>query len=213
MQDEMEQDVQCESARLNEVRESSYILYRCRLEASKRLKRAAWRWNVALAASALFLVVLSLIQLAYPERLGRETSVASTALSVLILVLSLIVTQCDFGARAQAMFSNYRRFQGLYDDVKILQSRGFDESELAALEKRRHDLLDESENHEFVDYLRFRYAESWRAEEDAPGLEKLAGPHWRIKLWLAALRGAAPYLVTASETIAVLFVAWQNYHG
>lgn len=141
------------SERRQDLERLTYLNYLARLEASKRLSKMDSFWTTSLSVASATLVMTSVASLTYRDRLGTATSFANTALSIAILVMTLIATNASYARRSRDMFYNYRALQQLSRTTQLLaEDDGNAAMSLANLEREYQGLLD-SENHETRDYM------------------------------------------------------------
>ncbi len=121
--------------------ESIYLTYKTRMTTEARLRRMASLGNWLIAWYSFSLIVFSLLDLS-----GRYVissfSIISAAVSIGILVVSLIVTGEKYGERADGIKSRYLKLQSLYKS-------NVDEVEKMS---RYSDILSQYENQSDTDF-------------------------------------------------------------
>lgn len=141
---------------LRKLEDRSYKNYKRRMQASQRLASRDKAWNTSLLSLTFATTVASIGLLTNGAMYGAAGPTVLVGLAVFSLVISLVVSSLNYGARSRDLFNNYRRFQRLSVDVEHLNTSGEEKSstEIQVLLDRFNDLLDESENHTDADHLR-----------------------------------------------------------
>jgi hypothetical protein len=128
--------------------------YKCRLEASKRIRSA----DVASSSALVFFNLASVLS-AISSLLGEETDnisgrpEISILLAMLALGVGLLTATASYGRRAQLMYQNYLGLKDLWSRCEILYRGGFSSTkDLVSLSLKYHDLLEGHENHYWTDY-------------------------------------------------------------
>ncbi|QRI76703.1 MULTISPECIES: SLATT domain-containing protein [Rhodococcus] len=149
----------------------SYDSYRCRLEASRRLKKLGHWWNAAQFSLPTALIFVSIFSLSAP---GDPSAIARVVIgvSVLSLVASVVVTFLDYSARAKALEINYRALQAFSVRIETMLASGKDIADdgVRLLQLEYDWLLDKAENHSSVDYKTYKGSKSRFYEKRIPTL-------------------------------------------
>jgi hypothetical protein len=132
------------------VRDNVWFTYKARIQAHQRLSRNDFHSQVILVWYALLSTILAITAIRYPKVLGDDTDLTSAALSVVLLVVSMLVTNRDFRGRAIEMRRNYLALQGLY--FSATPSTVLTPTEI----QKYDDLLQSVENHSEMDDKVFR---------------------------------------------------------
>jgi SMODS and SLOG-associating 2TM effector domain family 5 len=177
----------------------SYDSYLARVETAKRLRALGNWWNGAAFSigAALISISIAFLKLSNSQRLqffpGGE--VALTVLTVLTLVVSIVVANLDYSARAAKVFANYRLLQAFSVEVELLINTGawVGKRRLAALSDRHQQLLDDAENHSRADYLRSKSAGGWGSL--SVGM-----------VFSSTISYALPFIMVAGSALTVIWV-------
>lgn len=141
-------------ASLRKLEERAFTTYRARLKARDRLVARNVGWNAALVAIATATTVVSIVQLSGATLFGPRGNVLFVALSVLSLVLSLVVSNANFGARAAMMELSYKRIQTIATSAQEAADKTANDAAKVRLWAEYNVALETSENHTTADYGR-----------------------------------------------------------
>lgn len=130
-----------------------WFTFKARIRAFERLNSNNFHSQLMLVWYALVSAVLSVIVIRHQTYLGSDTDIISAALSIALLVLSLLVTNLDFKGRALAFRQSYLDIQGLYHDLTFNDAPAKAPTDII---KRYQEILNESENHLEIDDKYFR---------------------------------------------------------
>jgi hypothetical protein len=130
-----------------------WFTFKARIRAQERLSNNDFHSQLLLVWYVLVSAILSVIVIRYPNCLGEDTDVISAILSVVLLVLSLLVTNRDFKGRAFAMRQNYLDIQSLYNALTLQNQPTRSTEEIS---ENYQKILNESENHCEIDDKYFR---------------------------------------------------------
>jgi len=141
---------------LRRIRDRSYKTYRARVQSEKRLKAIGNWWNAAQVALGSALLAVSIVFLKGDSALLPGGDVSLAVLSVLSLVVSIVISNLSYAARAQDMFRSYREIQALSVEAeRWLDTKVFvPKRDLDQISRQYQVLLDTSANHTTLDYLR-----------------------------------------------------------
>lgn len=147
----------------------SYDSYRCRLEASRRLKKLGHWWNAAQFSLPTALIFVSIFSLSATQDASTIARVV-IGVSVLSLVASVVVTFLDYSARARALEINYRALQAFSVGIETRLASGEDiaDDRIRVLQLEYDWLLDKAENHSSVDFEKYKGLKSSFREERIP---------------------------------------------
>lgn len=144
---------------------------KARINAEKRLLENQKKIDYLLLWYSLSAVFVSIWQIYSPADSNQPfSSMIFTCFSVFILALSLLNGNCKFSGRAAQFKDNYIALQRLY--YKIKESNSLENQNHQEYEK----LLNVSENHEEIDYLRSLIWE-WINTTDKSKLTRLPQKH------------------------------------
>ncbi|WP_404380899.1 SLATT domain-containing protein [Knoellia locipacati] len=144
------------SGRLATLESRSYLTYKARLEACKRLEARARALNGLVVALSLSGLIAAGGMLRDRNLYGANGDVLWLFISILTFAGSLTSSSIGYGARSRNMFQNYRKLQRLSVQAETAK-RDEDQCTREVFEKlnsEHDDLLDESENHTTVDFMR-----------------------------------------------------------
>lgn len=132
----------------------SYTTYQSRVHASERLARLSATWNVALVVGTLAATIDSVVLLVDKSALGPRGDVVLTCASILTLFISVAISGMNLSGKSRDMFTSYRRIQRLSSEVERTAASRPSVEALFRLAGEYDDLLDNSENHRFCDFLK-----------------------------------------------------------
>lgn len=130
-----------------------WFTFKARIRAQERLSSNDFHSQLILVWYVLVSAILSVIVIRYPKYLGDDTDVISATLSIVLLVLSLLVTNRDFRGRALAMRQNYLDIQSLHNDLTFQDKPVRSAADISSSYQK---ILNESENHCEIDDKYFR---------------------------------------------------------
>ena len=87
---------------------------KARIQSEKRLKRNHIHSQLLLIEYTLLASILSVVTLRYNKILGEDTDILIAVFSIIILVISLVITNLDFNERANSFKINYIQLQEIY---------------------------------------------------------------------------------------------------
>ena len=94
---------------------------KARIQSEKRLKRNHIHSQLLLIEYTLLASILSVVTLRYNKILGEDTDILIAVFSIIILVISLVITNLDFNERANSFKINYIQLQEIYLESKELE--------------------------------------------------------------------------------------------
>jgi hypothetical protein len=127
-----------------------WFTYKARIQAHERLSWLDRHSQILLIWYAIIGAILSVITIRYPEIIGHNTDIFSSIMSILLLGVSLTVTNLDFRGRSISMRENYLSLQHLYDSSN--RTNPPSQSDI----DKYHELLRKVENHKEIDDKSFR---------------------------------------------------------
>lgn len=125
------------------MKDNIWFTYKARIQAYKRLKWLDFNSQLLLVWYAVISSILGILVIRYTSILGHDTDILSAILSVILLGVSLTVTNLNFGIRANRLRDNYLKLQSLYQNI--------DEKPTTEQLHKYHEILEESENHNEMD--------------------------------------------------------------
>lgn len=142
------------NAALERLKDRSYKTYLARIQAHKRLRLVGAWWNIAQVALGAAILSVSIAFLAGNSSALPGGDYLLAVLSVLSLIVSIVISNLNYGSQAEEMFRSYREIQSLSAwTERILDTRVWvSPRTVAELSKRYQDLLDASANHSSIDH-------------------------------------------------------------
>lgn len=150
-------------------RELNYKLwstYKSRFNAAARNRRKNELSTRAVAILSAYVMIFSLITTMLPQFSTQGTSqiilFISSALSIIILVVSQLEASQNYGLRAHTYHQSGLQIAELYNELRALKTRFADKKgeefigKVEEIAKRYDDILKRSENHEDIDFACFR---------------------------------------------------------
>ena len=134
---------------------------KARIQSEKRLRRNHIHSQLLLIEYTLLASILSVVTLRYNKILGEDTDILIAVFSIIILVISLVITNLDFNERANSFKINYIQLQEIYLESKELEK---DNKSLVDVRKLYSKALESIENHELIDDI-------WARVENSSGLK------------------------------------------
>lgn len=168
-----------------------WFTYKARIQAHERLSWLDSHSQMLLVWYAIISAILSVATIRYPELIGNNTDIFSSIMSILLLGVSLTVTNLDFRGRSISMRENYLALQYLYDSRNHVNTP--DQSDI----DKYHELLRKVENHKEIDDKAFRASSHISLKSRKPSIND----HATVALW-RCIRTAT----TACLYIAPIFV-------
>lgn len=121
---------------------------KARIHSAERLKNDHTHTQLFLIEYALIAAILSVVSLRYSNFLGLDTDIFITIMSIVVLVLSLVITNFDMKERSNKFYQNYIQLQTLYLETKELENNN---KSLTSTREKYQSLLLEVENHLPID--------------------------------------------------------------
>jgi hypothetical protein len=181
------------------LEDRAFMTYKCRLQAYRRLSRRNSAWNTSLVAFSTSTTIAAVGLLIDPQMYGSRGGALMVALAIMSLVTSLIVSSVNYGTRAKAMESNYKKIQRISVEVETLR---FAPAPGTDLHEAYRDLLheygyaiDSSENHSDSDHQKVK------SVSGTPATAKQA--------WRESLFSVVPYVFLVVPVVVLApFVLW-----
>lgn len=129
-----------------------WFTYKARIRAQVRLADNDLHSQLLLVWYAVFAACLSIIAIRHPKVLGDDTDIIAAMFGVMVLAMSLFVTNRDFRGRSMEMRRNYLAMQDLYTKATTPQSVHLTPDVMKAYQ----ELLSTIENHTEMDDKYFR---------------------------------------------------------
>jgi hypothetical protein len=142
------------------LEDRAFMTYKCRLQAYGRLSRQNTAWNTSLIAFSTSTTIAAVGLLTDPQMYGSGGNALMVALAITSLVTSLVVSSVNYGTRAKAMESNYKKIQRISVEIETLRfvpASGTDPHE--TYRDLLHEYgyaIDSSENHTDSDYRKVK---------------------------------------------------------
>ncbi len=124
---------------------------KARINTSDRLKDNDLLSQIFLTYYSLFIIIITIIDI-QDDNLNFE--VLTLVLSILILVVATFMFSMDFKGRYLRLQSSYIKIYKIYRETLKKEENDEDTSEQ---EKRYHDILECTENHNTCDYMQVMY--------------------------------------------------------
>jgi hypothetical protein len=131
-----------------------WFTYKARIMAHERLMRLNKVTQLLLVWYSLITVISSIVMIRFPKVFGSDGDILVTCISLIVLVLSLVVSNRDYRGREIEMRRNYLKLQKLYRELETT-------NELTAERINEVDdtyqlIISKGENHTEFDDLTFR---------------------------------------------------------
>ncbi|MCP3804954.1 SLATT domain-containing protein [Allokutzneria sp. A3M-2-11 16] len=142
---------------IKKLENRSFATYLARVQAHKRIVRLNASWNTSLIALATSTTIASTGQLVEPKMYGNGGNALMVVLSVFSLVVSLVVSSVNYGARARSMEASYKRIQQISLMAERLPVIAVAENlaqRYIELQKEYEIAIESSENHAKGDHDR-----------------------------------------------------------
>lgn len=127
---------------------------KARIQSAERLKNSHKHTQLLLIEYTLIVAILSVIVLRYNNLLGSDTDMILAIMSIVILVLSLVITNFDMKERSNKFFNNYVNLQTLYleaRDVEKIKDLEDAKTEMMSIKEKYKKVLLAVENHLPID--------------------------------------------------------------
>lgn len=168
----------------------AFKTYKARLMTHERLRARGVAWNAFMISSATATTIASVAMLSEPKLYGTRGDVLLAILAIISLVASLVVANMNYGARTQAVESNYKRIQQISLSAEMLATQGCTIQQVQVLQREYEIALESSENHSEADYQRTLYF-----------------PTARMKIFRDSLASWVPYLMLVAAAVVAAPVA------
>lgn len=145
---------------LTRIEKRTFTTYKARIRMAERLVRRGRNWDAALIALATSTTIASVSLLSDSMIFGEKGATVLAALAVISLVLSLVVSNVDYGLRSAKAEANYKALQRIATEAERLKSSSPTESQMQSIREQAAATIDSSENHSEADYLRYQGADS-----------------------------------------------------
>ncbi|MCE0536076.1 SLATT domain-containing protein [Kineosporia rhizophila] len=146
----------------------SFKTYQARLRASERLAARSGAWNASMIALSTSTALASIGILFKRDMYGHQGDALLAIISILTLVASLVVSNMNYGGRAESMRASYKRIQQI-----SLQAESFFADKADSDARRYRELchayevaLENSENHTTADFKRSENCRWWKVLPD-----------------------------------------------
>lgn len=190
--------------RLTTLEKRSYDTYKARLEACKRLEMRARALNGLVVALSLSSLIAAAGMVRDRDLYGPNGDALWLFISILTFAASLASSSMGYAARSRNMFQNYRKLQRLSVQAEAAKSdmKQWNRERFDTLNAEYDDLLDESENHTTVDFLRAK-------RQSDPNKEM--GPGDKVRVLGSLVLSTAPWLALGIPVLLVIpaFVAFR----
>jgi hypothetical protein len=133
----------------------AYSTFLARVRAHKRLVRLNTAWNTSLITLATSTTIASVGQLVDSKMYGNGGNALMVVLAVLSLVVSLVVSSVNYGARARSMEASYKRIQQISlmaERLPAIVGEGQLSQRYVELQKEYEVAIEYSENHMTADH-------------------------------------------------------------
>ncbi|WP_405078604.1 SLATT domain-containing protein [Pectobacterium carotovorum] len=178
------------------MRDNIWFTYKARINAHHRLEWMERNSQFLLVWYAILGAMLSVITIRYPKVIGNNTDIWAAILSIVLLGVSLAVSNLDFRGRAIAMRKNYLALQKLYAEIPQGQP-------LTSLQLTEYNnLLSEVENHQIIDDKIARVSAHLTLTTRKPTPEEFR----EVRFWKFL-----KVIITVLLYIAPLILLWINY--
>ena len=178
------------------MRDNIWFTYKARINAHHRLELMEKHSQFLLVWYAILGAVLSVVTIRYPKIIGDNTDIWAAILSIVLLGVSLVVSNLDFRGRAIAMRKNYLALQKLYSEIP--QEHSLTSAQIAAY----NDLLSEVENHKEIDDKMARVSSHLTLTTRNPTIEEIKEVR-RFK--------RVRFTITSLLYLTPLILMWINY--
>lgn len=172
---------------------------KARIQSEKRLLKNHNHSQLLLIYFTLIGAIASIITLKYEYFLGDNTSLILAIFSVIILVLSLIVTNFNFKERSNSFKNNYIELQKLYEELVPLEKANSDSS---SLKNKYYKILELCDNHEKIDDICSRVENSKNLYSRKPSL-------WEYIIYFSYKIGKFFFIISCYVLIPLLFVLYK----
>lgn len=173
----------------------SFATYKARLVTHARLTRRNVAWNSSLVAFSTATTVASVGLLVDDQMYGRGGEALMVTLAVFSLVVSLVVSNVNYGSRAKAMEASYKHIQRISLAAERVKNNWIANGQKISEITRDYEVaIETSENHSDVDHFRT--------------LENLTKSQ-RVRMFADSFVTVSPYVsLIAPILILVPFVQW-----
>lgn len=154
------------------MKDSVWFTYKARIQAHHRLDWLDFHSQMLLVWYAILSATLGVLVIRYDHLLGSNTDIIAAVLSIVLLCVSLIVTNRDFRVRAMRMQINYLQLQALYREISS------DVGPTPAQAIQYGELLAECENHGEIDDRIARVFTSGLTSRHPTAFEKCRAIFW-----------------------------------
>ncbi len=142
--------IKIEDALKNKV----WFTYKARIMAHERLMRLNKGTQLLLVWYSLITVISSIAMIRFPQIFGRNGDILITCISLIVLVLSLVVSNRDYRGREIEMRKNYLDLQKLYRELE--NTNELCAENIAEADDTYQLIISKGENHTEFDDLTFR---------------------------------------------------------
>lgn len=177
-----------------------WFTYKARIQASERLQSNNFHSQLLLVWYVLASTALSIIVIRYPHFLGCNTDIALAILSVALLVITLLVTNCDFRGKSLIMRENYLALQNFHNQLK---SQSNIKEPTREMLQEYSELLQQCNNHLPLDDQYWRVVTATKTTREVTKNEKRNVFIYIIKKWSILI---SLYLIP----VIIIFVAQAN---
>lgn len=122
---------------------------KARVQSSERLKNDHTHTQLLLVEYTLIGAVLSVIVIRHNKLFGSDTDIMLAIMSIVILVLSLVITNFNMKERSNIFFNNYVQLQLIYLESKEIEK--IENSDMSDVREKYKKALLDVENHTVMD--------------------------------------------------------------
>ncbi|HFJ2066646.1 TPA: SLATT domain-containing protein [Salmonella enterica] len=173
-----------------------WFTYKARIQAYHRLVWMDTHSQFLLVWYAILGAVLAVVAIRYPTILGKNTDIFSAILSIALLGVSLSVANRDFRGRALNMRKNYLALQHLYNVINTRNTVLPDDV------VKYNELMDDVENHRYIDDKTFRVRNASQLMSRHPG---------KIEYFQVYFCSVFKYVFLLIFYMTPVIVAWYLY--
>lgn len=131
-----------------------WFTYKARIMAHERLMRFNKITQLLLVWYSLITVISSIVMIRFPQIFGSDGDILVTCISLIVLVLSLVVSNRDYRGREIEMRRNYLKLQKLYRELETTNE--LTTEKITEVDDTYQLIISKGENHTEFDDLTFR---------------------------------------------------------
>ncbi|MGC3020046.1 SLATT domain-containing protein [Brevibacterium sp. FAM 24630] len=191
---------------LERLQDRVEITRKSRHETARRIEKRGKRWDTTLVLMALTASIIATTSLVEPSIYADRGDLISAILGIVVLAVSLLVTNANYGAKSSELFRHYQNLQRVSTKIEqCVTGNSSDRVSLEEIEKLNDEYLNElgtTFNHSTADF----YSSLNEEERKSRGI---SNKQYRSVMWRSSWISRIPLVLSGASVFGVLpFMIW-----